>query len=186
MKRGILNYVIDLAALLLLLLIAATGLIQRFVLPPGSGGGRGGGPAQVVWGWTRHEWGDVHFWLTAALGIVLLLHVVLHWGWVCALSRRIFTRGIDVQLIASWKKNLGGAILLTVVVGLLVGVVWLGKSAVSERPGTREGQDVGRRQRAGWRQVGSLNDEFGIRKGRFTNGSVKPTDGHPSAPATMC
>ena len=77
---------------LLFLSLIFTGSIMRWVLPPGSGGGgsggehlgrgfRGGrGAVQTLWTLTRHQWGDVHFWIAAALVAFILLHLALHWG----------------------------------------------------------------------------------------------------------
>jgi hypothetical protein len=71
--------------------LLTTGSIIRWVLPPGSGGGvgrgwRGGRGAahhiSTFWDMTRHEWGDVHFWIATGLAAGVLLHVLLHWGWL--------------------------------------------------------------------------------------------------------
>jgi hypothetical protein len=62
--------------------MAATGYILRFPLPPGSN------KSLSLWGLTRHQWGDVHFWVSLALLGVILLHVVLHWQWVVITMRR--------------------------------------------------------------------------------------------------
>jgi hypothetical protein len=90
-NRSRLNFVVDLTFFVLLLAMLETGLIVRYVLPPGSGGrGRGGGLSLLGLG--RHEWGTVHFWLSIALLTVLLLHMVLHWGWVHSVAVRWFRR----------------------------------------------------------------------------------------------
>jgi len=80
MTRTAFNFLIDTLLLVLIVSLAATGLLLRYVLPPGS---RGGSDLSL-WGWTRHEWGDLHFWIALALAALLVLHVALHWSWVCA------------------------------------------------------------------------------------------------------
>jgi hypothetical protein len=60
----------------------ATGIILRFTLPPGSG------RVLASWGLTRHEWGDLHFWLSLAGVAIVVLHLALHWTWVVAVVRR--------------------------------------------------------------------------------------------------
>lgn len=95
MNRTRLNSVVDIAAFALATAIAVTGLILRYMLPPGSGrfgeiglGGFGAGrPVTVLWGLSRHEWGDIHFWLSVAILIVLAFHLVLHWRWISAVVR---------------------------------------------------------------------------------------------------
>lgn len=84
MRRQVLNFVIDAAALLVMLAMVATGFLLKWILPPGSRGGQG----LQLWGLTRHDWGDVHFWLAIALLVLALVHVALHWAWVCALVAR--------------------------------------------------------------------------------------------------
>ena len=47
--------------------MAGTGLLLAFRLPPGFRGGAG----LAVMGWTRHQWGDLHTWLSYAfLGLI--------------------------------------------------------------------------------------------------------------------
>ena len=82
MKRSILNIVIDSLAAAVMLGMIATGIIVRFTLPPGSGRVLG------VWGLTRHQWGDLHFWLALAAVAIVILHLALHWTWVVSIVRR--------------------------------------------------------------------------------------------------
>jgi hypothetical protein len=67
-------------------LLAATGLILAFRLPPGSRGGHGLG----LLGWTRHDWGDLHTWLSYAAVALVVGHLALHarWLWIVASQRR--------------------------------------------------------------------------------------------------
>lgn len=128
MNKTILNYVIDLVSLLVMLALAATGLITRFVLPPGSGG-HGGGAHSSLWGWTRHDWGDLHAWLAAAIAGLLLLHVALHWNWVCCVTQKMLSRGSSEQG-SPWVRNLSGLGTLAAVTCLLLGFLWLSSTQV--------------------------------------------------------
>ena len=83
MKRHMLNALIDLLMLNAMFGLIGTGFIVRYTLPPGTGG-RGHGPSDTLLGMTRHGWGDVHFWLAVGVVSLLVLHVALHWSWVCA------------------------------------------------------------------------------------------------------
>ena len=89
MKRSSLNFIIDLVALLNLLGLASTGFIMKFILPPGTGGrgrllhgGPGGEHIKQLWSMTRHEWGGIHFYLALLFVILMVLHIILHWGWL--------------------------------------------------------------------------------------------------------
>lgn len=81
MKRQKLNFLVDALALAGLVFLMATGLFIRYILPPSSG------KALSVWGLTRHEWGDIHFYIAVFIITVLSLHLVLHWRWIeCAIQ----------------------------------------------------------------------------------------------------
>jgi hypothetical protein len=135
-SRTLLNFVIDSLGLLLMLSMLCTGVIIRFVLPPGSSG-RNGGRGFSLWGMERHAWGDLHFWLAVSLVGLLLLHVALHWSWVCGLWKR-------------WRCSDGGAPRVAPVLsgvafllGLVLPVDHL-KSSLNLPVGTSEHERLGR------------------------------------------
>jgi len=89
MKRTTLNFIIDLVSFINLLALAFTGLIMKYILPPGTGGrgrqlhgGAGREPIKDLWSMTRHEWGDIHFYLALLFVILIVVHIILHWGWI--------------------------------------------------------------------------------------------------------
>jgi hypothetical protein len=90
MKRTQLNFAIDAATFVAFLLLLSTGLLLQYQLPVGSGGleGRGAGHGagdreiSLLWGWTRHEWGHIHYWIAGVLVAVLATHLILHWKWI--------------------------------------------------------------------------------------------------------
>lgn len=83
MKRQGVNFLVDAFALAGLIFLMATGLFLRFILPSGSG------KNLSVWGLTRHEWGDVHFYIAVFIVAILSLHLVLHWRWIiCAIQNK--------------------------------------------------------------------------------------------------
>lgn len=86
MNRTIANLWLDLVALLLTIGLMLTGGIIHFVLPPGTG------HSLRLFGLGRHDYGEIHFWLAAlALG-VLVLHIVLHWSFVCGVVAKSFNK----------------------------------------------------------------------------------------------
>lgn len=85
-KQNTLNFILDVATFAAFLALVASGLMLRFVLPPRSG-------ALSVWGASRHDWGDVHFWIATSVGALLLFHVALHWSWACGMIQRMLSPG---------------------------------------------------------------------------------------------
>lgn len=98
-SRPKINLMIDIVAFVSAVLLIATGFLLEYTFPPGSGHleteglgvGPGGlrRPVLLLWGLTRHEWGNIHFYLATALMAILSLHLVLHWQWiVCMVQGR--------------------------------------------------------------------------------------------------
>ncbi len=81
MKRTNVNFLVDALALVALVFLTATGALIRYVLPAGSGNTR------ALWGLDRHGWGDVHLWIAVAFCVAMVVHLVLHWGWITCVVR---------------------------------------------------------------------------------------------------
>jgi len=74
---------------------------MHYRLPPGSG-------SKAILGYTRHEWGAIHFYAAIALVALVALHVALHWAWVRN-SVGALTRPRDQRKAGA---GVGGAVLL--------------------------------------------------------------------------
>ena len=138
------NFVIDLISLLVLLALAATGLLLKYVLPPGSRGGRG----LRLWDMTRHEWGDIHFWLSIVLAVLVIVHLALHWTWVCAVVARWVSKSNGAKHLTPLRRSAYGVAFLIAVVALLWGSVWLAGLKTTSSGGDRD-QGGGQRYRGG-------------------------------------
>lgn len=124
MKRPPLNLLVDLTAALLFAGMMATGFILYWPLPPGTN------KSHVLWGFSRHMWGEVHTWISLALLASLAVHVALHWPWVVVVVRRQF--GLAT---AEHSRHLRAAgVTLAVTVMVLVAFTWVARTSVRERP----------------------------------------------------
>jgi mono/diheme cytochrome c family protein len=124
MKRPPLNLIVDLAAALLFAGMTATGYILYGPLPPGTN------KSHVLWGLSRHQWGEVHTGISLALLASLAVHVALHWPWVVVVVRRQF--GLAT---AEHGCHLRAAGVTLVVIGtVLVAFAWAARWSVRERP----------------------------------------------------
>lgn len=138
------NFVTDVVTFLVVLAMAATGLLLKFVLPPGSQGGQG----MQLWGLTRHEWGDVHFWLSVSMGALFVVHVALHWNWVCVIVARWFPfESASPGPASARRRSAYGAGFLIAVTALLIGFVWAAGTSAT-RPATQS-EHGGRGYRGG-------------------------------------
>ena len=84
MKRSNLNFIIDAILFMGLVLLVSTGLAMRFLLPAGVERLERG--QLILWGMSRHQWGDVHFYIAVGLMVILAAHLVLHWRWVVSVG----------------------------------------------------------------------------------------------------
>lgn len=108
--------VVDLIGFMVLILVTTSGGIIKWHLPPGSGHGghgQGHGPGhgmgngfghgfghgheigtddvtgpKLLWGMDRHEWGDIHFWLSVTFLAMIVIHLYQHRFWLKACLSR--------------------------------------------------------------------------------------------------
>jgi hypothetical protein len=137
MRKDLLNFIVDAIALLAILGLLLTGLTVTYLLPPGSRGGHG----LTLWGLSRHDWGDVHFWLAISVVALFWLHVALHWTWVIVVVQRVFSRrGTQPRVPGALQRNLIGLGVTVVLAGLVGGTLWVASQSVA-RDGDAEAQD---------------------------------------------
>lgn len=89
MSRTILNFLLDTVLLLTFMTLATTAVIVRFVFPPGTLA-----DGWTLWGYGYDAWVAAWFNVLAALALMILLHVMLHWSWVC---------GVVGQRLSKWR-----------------------------------------------------------------------------------
>ncbi len=80
MKRGKINFIVDVALLILMCIIAGIGFLIEFVLPPGDVRKEiyGKNVELTFLGLNRHSWGDIHLYLGIILLILIAIHIYLH------------------------------------------------------------------------------------------------------------
>ncbi len=89
MSRAFVNYWLGWLLFLAGLGLAVSGFVRWFVLP-GQGRGGGGRAEEAVFVFARHTWTDIHQWLAVIFSVLVVVHIILHWSWVVAMSRRFF------------------------------------------------------------------------------------------------
>ncbi len=142
MKRKNLNFAIDAVSLLVMLAMVVTGIVIHYLLPAGSGG-RGGTGKLTLWGGGRHEWGEVHFWLAIATVVLIVVHLVLHWAWICAVVAGWFRKGRGGAVERNYR-HLYGFVSVVAAMVLVGGLVALGAFSVEEPRGGHSCEGDGR------------------------------------------
>jgi len=83
-RRTILPRILNLLLWLSFCAMTGTGLLLAFRLPPGSEGGRG----LSALGLGRHEWGDLHTWISYVFIASIVMHLAIHWRWLWQVAAR--------------------------------------------------------------------------------------------------
>jgi hypothetical protein len=145
MERNRLNFLLDLAIFLVAVCLVTTGLVMRYVLPPGTGG-----RFQLL-GWGRHDWGSIHFWLAVGIGLLVLVHVTLHWSWVCStLGRMIYPSDVSSTSSSMRARGIYGCVAIILVAVLVFGLIWLAQSLIVESSGGVKRWNFGPEGSGGW------------------------------------
>ena len=84
MRKATWNYLIALVMALLALVQAVSGLILWLALPSG---GRGDGGTFLF---SRDVWLTMHNRAAIALTVIVLIHIILHWGWIVRMTKSYF------------------------------------------------------------------------------------------------
>jgi len=108
------KYLIDTLMFLSLLGVTLIGLLMAFVIPEGR---LEAGQSKFFLGVHRHQWGDIHLYLSLAFAALVIVHVVLAWGWIKGKARCLFGR--------AWAAAIGLTVLAAVLVPALF---WLAAS----------------------------------------------------------
>lgn len=72
---------IDIVAFILFVFLTSTGMLMHYVIPPKSG------KKITIWDMTRHDWGQIHFYIAVAFFAVLVIHLYLHRQFIVNLFR---------------------------------------------------------------------------------------------------
>jgi len=102
MTKSKLNLVIDALLLLCIAAIAGIGLLMKYVLVPGYQRWEiyGRNVELLFWGLGRHDWGAIHFVIGLAFLVLLILHIILHWGIIITIYRKLIPNRLVRFIIA--------------------------------------------------------------------------------------
>jgi len=129
MKRNTFNFWIDIISFLVFFLLILTGLLIYYVLPPCgncTGENTAGAAGSVLWGLDRHNYGAIHFYLSLATIALMVLHVALHWSWVCQTCCHL----LGLKSLPPDQQNLYGTVFLSALILATVALLYLAKLQV--------------------------------------------------------
>jgi hypothetical protein len=121
------NFWLDCLLAVVFLVLLAISLVIRFVFPRAQES-----TGWTLWGLIYDEWIQAQFLVLAVLTLLILVHVMLHWNWVCNVARQRYGRAANQPAAAKkpdtgWQTivGVGLMILLLNILGILFGVALL-------------------------------------------------------------
>lgn len=128
----VINFWLDLTLLVVFVLLLWTSVVVRFIFPPPTSAA-----GWTLWGWGFDRWSDMQFSLICTLALGVLVHVMLHWSWVCGvLWGKLLPplTGRKHKLPDDGIRTLTGVGLLILLVNV-VGVAVAATALAIQRPG---------------------------------------------------
>ena len=94
-----LNFFVDVFLLIIFLFLCWNSVVIRYVFPLATKSG-----GWVLWGQDYLVWTDIQFTTLCVFAAAILLHVMLHWTWVCGVIEKWLRRRLHT---ASAKEDTG-------------------------------------------------------------------------------
>ncbi len=118
-SRTEINFLLDSILLLLFVAVCTCAVILQFVFPAEKQEG------WRLWSRSFSDWSRYQFTLLAAMALAVLLHVMLHWSWICGVLSSRFDNKTTRRTAANDDPNrtLWGVGLLIVIVNLVGAVI---------------------------------------------------------------
>lgn len=111
MKKNHMKYLVDTLLFLCMVGTAFIGFLMAFFLAEGPAGRLS---RKYFLGLHRHQWGDIHLYLSIMFSILVVIHLLLSWKWIKCQAEHLFKR--------HWKA----ALILTLAASvILMGVFWI-------------------------------------------------------------
>ena len=121
-SRALVNFAMDMLLLLLSVVLSLVSVIVQFVFPPGVSA-----KGWHLWGLNFGQWCGLQFGLLSVLGFGIVVHVMLHWTWICSVLARQILGQRDVP--DNGLRTVYGVALL---IGLLMtGAIFNGLAMIS-------------------------------------------------------
>jgi hypothetical protein len=113
------NFCLDAILLLLFVALCTSSVIVEFVFPPGP---RAEG--WFLWGKSYSEWSRYRFAILAVMAVAVLLHLMLHWSWICGVvANRLGRKKESATARDDPSRTLWGVGLLIVILNVAGAVV---------------------------------------------------------------
>jgi hypothetical protein len=113
------NFCLDAILLLLFVALCTSSVILEFVFPPGPQA-----EGWLLWNKSYSEWSRIRFAILTVMAAAVLLHLMLHWSWICGVVASRLGRKKDAASVRDDpSRTLWGVGLLIVILNLAGAIV---------------------------------------------------------------
>lgn len=128
MKKSDWQYLVDTFLFICMFGIASIGILMAFFL--------GEGPTvreseKYFLGLHRHQWGDIHLYLSVAFIILIIFHLMLAWSWIRGKTQTLFKK--------RWRTSIAFTVIVSVLVVIVFWALMPKHSLIYENYGRRAG-----------------------------------------------
>jgi hypothetical protein len=155
MKKSDWQYLVDILLFLSVVGIALIGFLMGLVIPKGPTAPES---TKYFLGLHRHQWSNIHFYLSIAFVIFVTIHILLGWKWIKNKSQKIF------------KKRWNAALIFMAIASVLL--IFLFWALYPRVPGAYEGYGVRASERAKQQQLSDEGSPPSEEKILYEDGSV--------------
>ena len=155
MKKSDWQYLVDTLLFLSIVGITLIGFLMGLVIPKGPAAPES---TKYFLGLHRHQWSNIHFYLSVAFVVFVTIHILFSWKWIKSKSRQIF------------KKRWNAALIFTAIASVLL--VFLFWALYPRVPGAYEGYGVRATERTKQQQLSDEGSPPSEEKIFYEDGSV--------------
>jgi Mor family transcriptional regulator len=127
MKKVNWQFLVDTSMFICMVGIAVIGILLAFFIPQGPSSPDS---SKYFLNLHRHQWGNIHLYLSITFVLLLIIHLTLDWKWIKSRAYHIFK--------GRWKMALGSTFLLSLLVLFIIWIVY------PKEPGAYEEYGLGR------------------------------------------
>jgi multisubunit Na+/H+ antiporter MnhB subunit len=103
MKKADWQYLVDSLMFICIAGIAMIGILLAFFIPQGPSSPES---SKYFLNLHRHQWGNIHLYLSISFVLLVIIHITLDWKWIKARSGQIFKRGWKMALLSTALASL--------------------------------------------------------------------------------
>ncbi len=116
------NFWLDCLLAVVFLCLAAISMLIRFVFPRAQDSN-----GWTLWGFNYDHWIQAQFVVLANLTLLILVHIMLHWNWVCCVAQQRVMNTANKKPDNGWQTIVGVGLLIVILnmLGILMGVAMI-------------------------------------------------------------